>query len=127
MLALVGCGQEMEQSHAAVQSRAFCAVKLWVILHVQAYGTLLSSESEDDAGPVASVRRWWTGKKPKRCARSAAPRKPDPNCMHLLCMIVSDTAALRLATHAVEQRDQERHPDYSYVVFAGLSTPQYCL
>lgn len=34
----------------------------------QAYSTLLSSESEDEAaGPVASVRRWWTGKKPKRC------------------------------------------------------------
>ncbi|KAK9903423.1 hypothetical protein WJX75_005200 [Coccomyxa subellipsoidea] len=33
----------------------------------EAYSTLLSSESEDEAaGPVASVRRWWTGKKPKR-------------------------------------------------------------
>ncbi|CAL8465261.1 g4796 [Coccomyxa elongata] len=34
----------------------------------EAYSTLLSSESEDEggAGPVASVRRWWTGGKPKR-------------------------------------------------------------
>ncbi|EIE23242.1 hypothetical protein COCSUDRAFT_42153 [Coccomyxa subellipsoidea C-169] len=97
----------------------------------EAYGTLLSSESEDDAGPVASVRRWWTGKKPKRPqsalhsptaedARAAAmsveldaiAREPDAEALRARCKVLVEEryAAQRQCTqlqHKVLHMDRD--------------------